>query len=182
MGHGNSFQREFFCYAGSATHPSSQFGLCLSASPSLWHYRANATYDADFAFPPWSSLLRWVANSCVDSVFLQQIPATAFTTTSFTWWPGATKLISVAVLPFHLFRLSACPSWVRLCRICLFGLRLVRVRFGYAEPTFSVFGLSELDSAMPSLFSWSSYFLLQGLLKPKSKRRPNQESTNLRIY
>ena len=49
---------------------------------------------------PWFSLLRWVFNPCVDSVFSQQIPATAFTTTSFPWWPGATKLISVAVLPF----------------------------------------------------------------------------------
>jgi hypothetical protein len=48
-------------------------------------------------------------------------------------------------------RLSACPSWVRLCRICLFGLRLVRARFGYAESAFSVFGLSELGSAMPNL-------------------------------
>ncbi len=57
--------------------------------------------------------------------FFQKIPATAFTTTSFTWWPGATKFISVAVQPFHLFRLSACPSCVRLCRVCLFGFRLV---------------------------------------------------------
>ena len=87
---------------------------------------------------------------CVDSVFFQKIQITAFTTTSFTWWPGATKLISVAVLPYNLFRLSACPSWVRLCRICLFGFRLVRAGFGYAESAFSVFGLSELGSALPS--------------------------------
>jgi hypothetical protein len=86
MGHGNSFQRKLFCYAGSATHPSSQFRLCLSASPSLWHYRANATYDADFAFPPWSSLLRWVLNPCVDLVLRSAVPAMAFTTASFTCW------------------------------------------------------------------------------------------------
>ena len=134
MGHGNSFQRKFFCYAGSATHPSSQFDLCLSASPSLWHYRANATYDADFAFPPWSSLLRWVANSCVDSVF-------------------CSRFQSRHSLPLHSHGGLGPPSsypW-QFCRFIYFGFRLVRAGFGYAESAFSVFGLSELSSAMPRL-------------------------------
>jgi hypothetical protein len=143
-GLGVSFQREYFLCAGLRFVSTQQLGFSLSASPSLWHYRANATYDADFAFPPWSSLLRWVLNPWVDSGFQSAVPVTAFTTTSFTWWPGATKFISVAVLPFHLFRLSACPNWVRLSRDCLFGLRLVRAGFGYAVIVFSAFGLSEL--------------------------------------
>ena len=114
MGHGNSFQREFFFYAGSATHPSSQFGLCLSASPSLWHYRANATYDADFAFPPWSSLLRWVLNTCDDSVFCTTDSDQAVHCASFTVLAFAINVHSAQFPPSALWSGYPIPSSARL--------------------------------------------------------------------
>ena len=112
MGHGNSFQREFFCYAGSATHPSSQFGLCLSASPSLWHYRANATYDADFAFPLDSSLCDAFLPHAYNQSFVQQIPIRRFTVLHSLCWlspstfipPSFRLLLSGQLTQFRLWR------------------------------------------------------------------------------
>ena len=39
-----------------------------------------------FRISPWSSLLRWVLNPCVDLVLRSAVPAMAFTTASFTCW------------------------------------------------------------------------------------------------
>ena len=73
---------------------------------------------ADFALPfVDSSLCDGFLTHVLIQSFFQQIPVTAFTTTSFTWWPGATKFISVAVQPFvppHRLSVSPILSAARL--------------------------------------------------------------------
>ena len=101
MGLGNSFQREFFCYAGSAAHPSSQFGFCSSTAFSVWHFVPTPRYAADSHSPFFIFAFALAYIPCVDLGFQSAVTVTAFTTTSFTWWPGATKFISVAVQPFR---------------------------------------------------------------------------------
>jgi len=132
-------------------HPSSSVFAHLQLS-RLWYWRTNASNRCRLRIPLFdSSLCDGFLTHVLIQSFFQQIPVTAFTTTSFTWWPGATKLIYVAVQPFSP---SACPNWVRLCRICLFGFRLVRAGFGYAETPFRL-------SACPNLAFRRVDFILQ---------------------
>ena len=182
MGHGNSFQREFFCYAGSAAHHSSQFSFCSSTAPSAMVLAYQHLGSLGISHSPFfSSLLWWSSIWCVDSVFSPADSSHGVHYRSIHMLARPPSSFTRQFRHSTFFRLSACPSRVRLCRDCLFGCRLVRAVFGYAEIVFSAVGLSEPCSAMPSLLLRSSYFLSQGLLKPKSKPRPNQESTSLRI-
>jgi len=73
------------------------------------------------------------SSACPSWIRLCRNPFSAF---------GLSELCSA--LPKLPFRLSACPRCVRLCRNFLFGFRLVQAGFGFAETSFSVFGLSKL--------------------------------------
>ena len=111
-GLGISFQMEYFLCAGLRFVSSQQFGLCLSASPSLWHYRANATYDADFAFPLDSSLCDAFLPHAYNQSFVQQIPIRRFTVLHSLCWlspstfipPSFRLLLSGQLTQFRLWR------------------------------------------------------------------------------
>ena len=104
---------------------------------------ANTSIRCRFAFPFfWYYALRWVLISCVDSVFFpedsshgihyhfihmvawgHQVHIRGSSAVSFISAFGLSEPCSA--MPSLSFRLSACPSCVRLCRVCLFGFRLV---------------------------------------------------------
>ena len=84
-GLGISFQREYFLCAGLRFVSSQQLGLLLICS--LFGYGlANASCATDFAFPLGLRCCVGFFTHVLIQSFFQQIPVTAFTTTSFTCW------------------------------------------------------------------------------------------------
>lgn len=81
---GRFFLRPFICAA-----PTQAVAVLLISISFAMALRANATYDADFAFPFY--LFRFcggVLSGVSIQYFLQQILVMAFTTAPFTCWPG----------------------------------------------------------------------------------------------
>jgi hypothetical protein len=137
----------FFCTHSFCAAPTQQYWFCLSTALSAVVLPYQRLNSCRFRIPLFdSSLLCWLTSLVLIQFFFQKIQVTAYYhfIHMVAWGHQAHIRGSSAVS----FRLSACPSWVRLCRICLFGLRLVRAGFGYAEQKLIpdlVLGSSALD-------------------------------------
>jgi len=118
----------------------------------LWYFRTNASNHCRFAFPFFdSSLCDEFLTHVHIQPFVQLIQIRRFTVLHSLCWLTPSTFIPPSFRLSMCSRLSASPSWVRLCRIAfsVFGLS----ELGSAMPNcFSVFGLSELGSAMPNCF------------------------------
>lgn len=116
---GRFFLRPFICAA-----PTQAVAVLLISISFAMALRANATYDADFAFPFY--LFRFcggVLSGVSIQYFLQQIPVMAFTTAPFTCWPGhqvhlrasCRHSIQTSCL-FRLFRPVPTAAWLTLLK------------------------------------------------------------------
>jgi len=100
----------FFCTHSFCAAPTRAILVLLIYSFLGMALCANTSIRCRFAFPFFIFAFALAYIPCVDSDFQSAVTVTAFTTTSFTWWPGATKFISVAVLPsVPLHSHSVCP-------------------------------------------------------------------------
>jgi len=124
---------------------SQQFGFSSPPPLSLcrlWRQRYNRW---QFAIPLiFSTLLLRNFIWCVDSVFSPADSSLGVHYRSIHMLARPPSSYTRQFRHSTFSRLSACPSRVRLCRDCLFGCRLVRAVFGYAEIIFSALGLSAL--------------------------------------
>jgi len=119
----------------------------------LWYFRTNASNHCRFAFPFFdSSLCDEFLTHVHIQPFVQLIQIRRFTVLHSLCWLTPSTFIPPSFRLSMCSRLSASPSWVRLCRIAfsvfgfselgsampnrLFGLRLLRAGFGYAESSF----------------------------------------------